>query len=87
MKKEMKRAKTMYTVCAVRDDWNAAEKDVVTIIHIRSYSLIHLVDDLPCKAKEVCGVWDEYIPDEVVLAWYHLMSTNKTFLLPGNENV
>lgn len=87
MEKEMKRAKTLYTVCVVRDDCNTAEKHVVTIIHIRSYSLIHLADELPCEPKELYGVWDEYIPGEVVLAWYHLMSTNKAFLLPKNENV
>lgn len=87
MRKEMKRAKTDYTVCMVRDDWNAAEKDVVTILHVRSYSLIHLADELSCEPKEVYGVWDEYIPDGVVLAWYDLMSTNKAFLLPENANV
>lgn len=83
----MKRAKTEYTVCAVDYVHTTPDNACVAISHLRSYSLIHLPDDLCCAPAAIIGVWDGNVPDKDVLTWFRLMSGNKAFCVPGNENV
>lgn len=87
----MKRAKSEYTVCVVDHEHTTPDNDCVVIFHLRSYSLIHLADDLFCAPEEIYGVWDGNVPDKDVLTWFHLMSGNKAYCVPGrpwfNKNV